>query len=386
MSLTRRDFLKLAGLGAGAMALRPFGGALPVRPAHIVPASLWEDFPKAEHLGRLTVTLDYRSEPRVDDYTLLNKKAYEDQVVPILREVISSSPFISFPHNQRWFETPDGYLYAGYVQPVQNRPNEPLQSIPDAKPGFWAEVTVPYVDLNLDNPPARMGWTKDLLAAGLSPRLYYSQIVWIDQIKTGDNGQILYQFNENGGRRPGDTGGNSGDVFLADAKALRPLTPEDVSPINPDVDPETKKIIVNTTYQTLSCMEENREVYFCRCSTGAKFDATGTEVDNWSTSPGDYKTQWKALSIHMSGGTTGAGYDTPAVSWTNFFDSQKGMAIHAAFWHNMFGELVSHGCVNVKPEDAKWIFRWTAPQLSLEDADVRQIPEGTHVLIQERQF
>src|SRR5438552_2121144 len=124
MPLTRRDFLKLTGLGAGAMALRPFRGILPV-PAY--------DFPKADHLGRLTVTLDYRSAPRMDDYTLLGKKAYEDEVVTILRETVSASPFISFPHNQRWFETPDGFLYAGYVQPVQNRPNESVKTIPEGK-------------------------------------------------------------------------------------------------------------------------------------------------------------------------------------------------------------------------------------------------------------
>jgi hypothetical protein len=229
-----------------------------------------------------------------------------------------------------------------------------------------------------------MGWTKDLLAAGLSPRLYFSQVAWIDQININDNGQVFYQFNENGGRHAGDTGGNGGDIFWADAKAFRPLTANDVSPINPDVDPERKKIVVDTTYQTLSCMEDDREIYFCRCSTGAEFDASGEKVDNWTTVKGDYRTQWKTVSIHMSGGTTGGGYDTPAVSWANFFDSQHGMAIHAAFWHNMFGELVSHGCVNVSPDDAKWIFRWTAPQISLDSADMRQIPNGTLVRIKQR--
>ena len=359
------------------MALRPFSKVLRVA----VP-----DFPKGDNLGRLTATINYRSAPRMDDYTQLSKKAFEDEVINIVHETVSSSPFVSFPHNQRWFETPNGFLYAGYVQPVKNLPNQVIKAMPAGKSGFWAEVTVPYVDLTLDNPPARMGWTKDLLGAGLSPRLYYSQVAWVDQVKAGDNGQTLYRFNENGGRQGNDTGGNSGDIFWMDGSGLRALTSDDLSPIHPDVDPKMKKVVVNTTYQTLSCMEGNTEVYFCRCSTGAKFDASGTAVDNWVTVDGDYKTQWKTVSIHMSGGTTGAGYDTPAVSWTNFFDSQHGMAIHAAFWHNMFGELVSHGCVNVSPEDAKWIFRWTSPQISLDKADLRQIPDGTLVTIKERTF
>jgi len=89
----------------------------------------------------------------------------------------------------------------------------------------------------------------------------------------------------------------------------------------------------------------------------------------------------------MTGGASGAGYDTPAVSWSNFFDSEHGIAIHSAFWHNDFGQAVSHGCVNASPQDAKWIFRWTAPNMSLDQADVRvPMPGGTHVVVEERKY
>jgi lipoprotein-anchoring transpeptidase ErfK/SrfK len=107
-------------------------------------------------------------------------------------------------------------------------------------------------------------------------------------------------------------------------------------------------------------------------------------VDTWATGVGEYLTSWKTISIHMTGGTSGAGYDTPAVSWANFFDAEHGIAIHSAFWHNDFGQAVSHGCVNVSPEDAKWIFRWTAPNISIELADIRiPMPGGTHVIVKE---
>lgn len=374
MSLSRRDFLKLAGLGAGAMALRPFSDVLHA------PVS---DFPKAEHLGRLTNTLELRSAPRVDYAPI--KKVYEDTVVEWVREVNAQTRDLNVV-NQRWVETPEGFLYGTYVQPVKNRPNEPLKDIPGGKAGFWAEVTVPYVDMVMDNPPPRSPWAKGLIDAGRNPRLYYSQVVWIDHIKTGDNGQVLYRFNENGGRSEGVTGGGYGDVFWVDGRGLRALTTADISPIHPDVDPDTKKVLVNLTYQTLSCFEEGREVYFCRCSTGGQWDASGNKVDAWSTNPGDHITWRKALSIHMSAGTAQEGYDTPAVSWTNLFDG-VGIAIHAAFWHNGFGEARSHGCVNVSAEDAKWIFRWTMPKFSLDQADVTvQVPGGTHVMVEERKF
>jgi hypothetical protein len=372
MPLSRRDFIKLAGLSAGAMALRPFSGILRL------PAP---DFPKADHLGRLTSTLDLRSAPRAD-YPAIGK-VYEDTVVPWLREVNAQSKDTSVA-NQRWVETDKGFLYGTYVQPVRNLPNETRKAIPQGKPGFWAEVTIPYVDLFMDNPPPRSPWAKDILGQGKNPRLYYSQVVWIDQVKSGDAGQILYRFNEEGGRPAGVTGGSYGDIFWADGRAFRALTQDDVSAISPDVDPKTKKVVVNLTYQTLSCFEGNSEVYFCRCSTGGKWDASGNAVDNWATNPGDHITWRKALSIHMSAGTAITGYDTPAVSWTNLFDG-VGIAVHAAFWHNGFGEARSHGCVNVSPEDAKWIFRWTLPQFSLDQADITvPMPGGTHVVVDVR--
>ena len=64
----------------------------------------------------------------------------------------------------------------------------------------------------------------------------------------------------------------------------------------------------------------------------------------------------------MSGGTTGAGYDLPGIAWTSIF-STGGVAIHSTFWHNNYGDPVSHGCVNCTPEDAKWIFRWIMPEV-----------------------
>lgn len=51
----------------------------------------------------------------------------------------------------------------------------------------------------------------------------------------------------------------------------------------------------------------------------------------------------------MSGGTTGGGYDLPGVSWTSLFEGD-GAAIQSTFWHNNFGEQMSHGCVNAAPE------------------------------------
>jgi len=371
---SRRHFLKLAGLGAGSLTLSPLLGTR----GFLAPEA--PQVPAANALlGRVLNKLNVMSAPNPN--ASIVKVLYEDALVEWHREVVGPMPGSI---NQRWVETNEGYIYSPYLQPVRNLPNTPLTAVPSGKKGFWAEVTVPFVDLDLRGAAPQAPWAKDLTNQRLMPRLYYSQVAWIDQISADSSGKIFYRFNENGGRPAGMTGGSYGDIFWAEGSHFRPLTLDDTSPINPDVDPAKKVIKVDATiqHQYLQCFEGNTEVYFCRISSGALYDAYGNQVDKWLTPLGDQTTWRKSLSIHMAGGTTGAGFDTPAISWTTFFN-QAGMAIHGAFWHNDFGEPRSHGCVNVAPEDAKWIFRWSSPNVSLDQGDIiLQYPNGgTHVVV-----
>jgi lipoprotein-anchoring transpeptidase ErfK/SrfK len=70
----------------------------------------------------------------------------------------------------------------------------------------------------------------------------------------------------------------------------------------------------------------------------------------------------------MSGGTNAEGWDLPGIGWTSLFHGE-GVSIHATYWHNNFGEPMSHGCVNCSPQDAKWIFRWTQPIVPFDSGD-----------------
>jgi hypothetical protein len=324
------------------------------------------EFPDAKKLGRICVgKVDIRSRPSVDATSV--GVLYQDAIVVWLREVVGEAPLGRL--SRRWVETPDGYVYAPSVQPVQNTPVEPLNSLPafGKEEGFWAEVCVPYVDVVLANGPARSPWLQNISL----PRLYYSQIMWIDGLKTLDDGRTLYQVNE--------MYGTLGDIFWADARCFRQITTEEVAPIHPEA--ENKRIEVNVDYQTLSCFEDEREVYFCQISSGGKWDAEGNVVDKWSTPVGPHPIWRKLISIHMLGGTTGAGYDLPGIGWTCLF-SGEGVAIHSTFWHNDFGSVRSHGCVNASPEDAKWIWRWTLPEVSYNPGDKTvQMPGGTIVKV-----
>jgi lipoprotein-anchoring transpeptidase ErfK/SrfK len=300
----------------------------------------------------------------------------EDTVVPWLREVISPKPSFVF-NNQRWVETPEGFIYGAYLQPVENLPNKPVQSLANSShgPGMWAEITVPYVDVRLEREASSNSWVGARVEAGLPLRLYYSQVFWVDQVKTDDQGQTLYRVN------PNFYGGV--DMLWAAAEAFRPLTPEDIAPIHPEA--EEKNILIDATYQTLSCFEGKEEVYFCRVATGAKYNMSGEVVDRWATPLGEHRVSRKFISLQMAGGTTGAGYDIPGIGWTIIF-ATGGVAIHSTFWHNNFGDPMSHGCVNVAPKDAHWIFRWTQPDVSYDPGMLDVVTtgkSGTHIWVRE---
>jgi len=44
----------------------------------------------------------------------------------------------------------------------------------------------------------------------------------------------------------------------------------------------------------------------------------------------------------------------------------QGYALHGTYWHDEFGEVRSHGCVNLAPIDAAWLFEWTDPPVPAE--------------------
>ncbi|HEX8992602.1 MAG TPA: L,D-transpeptidase family protein [Anaerolineales bacterium] len=355
--ISRRDFMKLAGLGIGALALNPRAPLASVQPL--------PQFPAGDRLGRVAVTPNFYStqlKSRPDENAPKIRDVGQDEVVVWQREVVGTN--VMGRTNTRWVETPDGFIYAVDLQPVRNLPNTPITGIPQDKKGFWAEVTVPYVDLSLQNPPISPG-VKYLLSTNQRVRLYYGQVAWIDAVGSDASGNILYRFDE-----APQHGSGYGDIFVAEAAAFHPLTNEDVAPITPNVDPATKKIVIDATQgrQTLSCFEGNSEVYFCRVSTGFFSSA-----EDDSTPTGDQAISWKTFSIHMAANTVNrGGYDTMAVPWPVYFNQPAGAAIHGAFWHNDFGVRRSHGCVNVSPEDAKWIFRWTNPFLSLDQSEWRE--------------
>lgn len=384
-NLSRRDFLKLSGVGLAGLGALAFGPYNTLELEYFSNPKRLPQFPASEIIGRIVDPgVDLRNNPTNDpNLNTSIAKLNADTLLEWKREVIGN--VVGGLTNQRYVETPEGYVYASVLQPTRNLPNTPITEMPSGQQGFWAEVTVPYVELAHEGVVASP-WLRDHIDYNFPPRLYYGQVVWIDQIRT-NNGFAEYRWNE-GANGHGYGYGASGEFFWADGAAFKVLTEEDVAPINPDVDPNEKKIQVDLDYQTLSCLEGNTEVYFCRISSGIKFDPqTGQISDKLATPVGNLLTHWKIISLNMTAGTFQSGYSTPAVPWTTMV-SGDGISIHGAFWHNAFGEKRSHGCINVSPQDAKWIFRWTTPYVSLAQSEARvSLPDhGTIVVSTEITF
>ncbi len=137
----------------------------------------------------------------------------------------------------------------------------------------------------------------------------------------------------------------------------------------PDRVPEGQKWIhVDLSEQTLVAYEPSAPVYATVVSSGKP---------GYDTPRGTFRIRKKFLSITMNGHDPKEGtYDVGEVPWTMYYF--KSYALHGAYWHNDFGVTRSHGCTNIAPADAKWLFYWTSPKLPKGWHGVR-LAEGTYV-------
>lgn len=334
--LGRREFLALSALSA-------IGLWLP---------DLQRLFAGGEKLGRVT-------EPRVKIHSRPRPDGREvgtldfDDVVVAYREVVGIGVYA---HNHVWVETPDGYVWSPHLQPVRDIRNPVLEALPEG--GVWMEVTVPYVDGRSAPDPS----------APVRYRLYYAMVLNVDARVEGTDGRIWYRVHDETGVR-----------MHAPGEAFRQITPDEIAPLSPQA--ERKEIYVNLTRQDLSAMEDGVEVYYTRVASGYSFDEKGQR--RWNTPVGRQWTWRKMISSHMAGGDRVSGWDLPGVGWVILF-SGIGAALHSTYWHNDFGTPRSRGCINARPEDAKWLFRWSKPSVPYKPGDVTiQGPVGSPVIVTE---
>ncbi|MEZ4407820.1 MAG: L,D-transpeptidase [Polyangiales bacterium] len=132
-----------------------------------------------------------------------------------------------------------------------------------------------------------------------------------------------------------------------------------------DLAPGEKWIDVNLDHQSVVAYEGANPVYVTVASTGRRNRSNPDE--NYETIQGGFRIAAKHVATTMDGNSANDGpYSIEDVPWVMYFEGS--FALHGAFWHNGFGIMRSHGCVNLAPSDARWFFNWTEPQL----------PEGWH--------
>lgn len=79
----------------------------------------------------------------------------------------------------------------------------------------------------------------------------------------------------------------------------------------------------------------------------------------WAPTPkGEWRIWTKLRYTRMRGGSKALGtfYDLPNVPYVMYY--YQGYGVHGAYWHNDFGRPRSHGCTNMKPEEAAIVFNW----------------------------
>ena len=159
----------------------------------------------------------------------------------------------------------------------------------------------------------------------------------------------------------------SAPVYIADSFLQQPVLG----------DTTAKKIIkVDLATQHLFAYEDDRLMYNFPVSTG-----------KWGKTPtGTFHIWVKLRATRMTGGSGADFYDLPNVPYTMFFSnndvpSSMGYSIHGAYWHNNFGHTMSHGCVNMRIEDAAILFSWANPPTTGYSTHVSKENPGTEVII-----
>lgn len=117
-------------------------------------------------------------------------------------------------------------------------------------------------------------------------------------------------------------------------------------------------IDVDLGQQILAMMRGQQATFVTLVSSG-----TGHKP-NTSTPKGIYRIRHKVAHGPMRNRPEDADdspYHVEAVPWVQYF--YKRFALHGAYWHNGFGHRKSHGCVNLAPRDARYVFERTGPQL-----------------------
>jgi len=339
LQISRRDFLKLASAGTLAFALSD------LRLERVLSSS-------AIKQGRMTLS----GLPLFDVPTFNANKIHlfkQDEIVEITSIDENGEP--GNPFNSAWYQlNGQGYTYSGWVQPVETNYQKPIFTIPEK--GQVGEIVVPFSDTR----------KAPYVYADRGYRLFYGTTHWVKRvIVTREEKSIWYEIYDSLLKKN----------FYVSSHDMRLIPNDELSLLSPEVPDEEKHIVVDLSTQLVTAFEGEKLVFSERCASGVK----GTD-----TPKGEFRTYHKGPSVHMTNEGDAleneSVYSLPGVPWCSFFTG-AGNAFHGTYWHNDYGLPRSHGCVNLPSESAKFIYRWTRPNVPA-DSDYVHLPgEGTRIQI-----
>lgn len=336
--VSRRTFLGSAALAGLGMVLKDI-----LRPSPLAAQGAithWDGSPLGRVLqNKMTVYSEpaWGSRPTGDYF-------YWNDIVAVLEAVVGDGLYST---NDTWLRVEQGYIYSSWVQPCADQPNNP--SVPIGEGGAWGIVTVPIT------------WTRTAPAddASTRQRMYYNTVHRLMALEND-----YYLVEETYGYR-----------YWIKAAHVRVIPPEELAPISAHVPPEQKRVEVSIYEQRLYAYEGEQVVFSSHVSTGQP--RTPTPL-------GEFRVYLKRPGQRMIGGQGEDFYNLAGIPWISYF-TQGGAALHGTYWHNDYGRQHSAGCVNLPPEAAKWLFRWTTPAVNYWDFSTRPDAEagqpGTRVIV-----
>lgn len=151
--------------------------------------------------------------------------------------------------------------------------------------------------------------------------------------------------------------------------------PQSLSHLTPVKLPnEERWIRVDLSEQIVVAYEGKKAVRAFTVSSGLPGTPTVT---------GEFRIRTKVSEQVMSGGVGRNYYYLPGVKWVQYF--YEDYSFHGTYWHNNFGQPMSHGCLNMTNSDAKWLFDWAGPEWDGKTTWYKSSQEnpGTLVIITE---
>lgn len=156
------------------------------------------------------------------------------------------------------------------------------------------------------------------------------------------------------------------DGSYVPVEGLRIISPRDSYP---SFAVGTRKWIdLSIREQSLVAYVGKKPVYVTLVSTGR--GGLGDPEKVHATARGTFMIHSKHVTATMDGSEDKSdSYNLLDVPFVQYF--HKGYALHGTYWHDEFGKVRSHGCVNLSPIDAAWLFEWTDPL----------VPDGWHSVL-----